>query len=53
VNEIVHGHDAVNVTRIVTKEDTTKGSEGAHHVCLPGDRGLDPATGNNTVSHDE
>ena len=33
--------DTVDVTRIVTEEDTTEGGEGAHEVGLPGDGSLD------------
>lgn len=32
--------DTVDVTGVVTEEDTTKGGEGAHEVGLPGDGGL-------------
>lgn len=33
--------DTVDVTGVVTEEDTTKRGKGAHHVGLPGDGGLD------------
>jgi len=31
----------VDVTRIITEEDTTKGSKGTQHVCLESHRRLD------------
>lgn len=39
-NEFRGGEDTVDVTRVVTEEDTTEGGEGAHHVGLEGDGGL-------------
>lgn len=40
-DEVVHTQDTVDVSRIVTEEDTTKGRKGTHEVGLEGDGGLD------------
>ena len=41
VDEDWGASNTVNVTRIVTEEDTAKGREGTNQVGLPGDRRLD------------
>lgn len=41
MDEDCRASNTVDVTRIVTEEDTAKGREGANQVGLPGDRGLD------------
>ena len=40
LDEITHAHDTVNVTGIITEEDTAKGCKGTHHISLEGDRCL-------------
>lgn len=42
VDEVFHAHDARDVTRVVSKEDTTESGEDAHQVGLDCDGGLDP-----------
>lgn len=41
LDEIPHTHDTVDITRVITKEDTTKCRKGTHEVGLHGDGGLD------------
>lgn len=41
LDEVLHSHNTIDVTRIKTKEDTTKGSERTHHVRLESDGCLD------------
>ena len=41
LNEVVHTKDTANVSGVIAKEDTSKGSEGTHQVGPDGDRGLD------------
>jgi len=41
IDEDLGAEDTVDVTGIVTEEDTTEGGEGAEEVGLPGDGGLD------------
>jgi hypothetical protein len=58
VNEVIHALDTVDVARVVSEEDTTKGGKGAHHVRLEGDRSLDAidiarAGWNCTARHDD
>lgn len=56
-NEEVHTKDTGDITGVVTEEDTTKGSEGAHEVRLDSDGSLDAASvdaarrGNSTTRH--
>jgi hypothetical protein len=40
-DEVLGAVDTVDVTGIVTEEDTSERGEGAHHVGLPGDGSLD------------
>lgn len=49
-DEVVHTHDTVDVTGIITEEDTTEGSKGTHHVGLPGDWRLNARVGD-SVRH--
>jgi len=58
LNEEVHTQDTGDVSRVITEEDTTKGSKGTHQICLEGDGGLDassidaaPADGANSTGH--
>ena len=39
--ELTEMRPTVNVTRVITEEDTTKGSKGTQHVCLESYRRLD------------
>jgi len=41
VDEVLHAHDAGDVSRVVAEEDTAKCSENAHQVSLDRDGGLD------------
>src|SRR5262249_50386257 len=41
VDDIVHGQDAVDVSRVVTEQDAAERGEDAHQVRLPCDWGLD------------
>lgn len=41
MNEDAGTSNTVDVTRVVSEEDTTEGSKGAHHVRLKGDWGFD------------
>lgn len=43
----------VNVTRVITEEDTSKRGKGAHEVGLQGDRRLDDGGGPVHGRHDE
>lgn len=43
-DEVVHTDDTRDVTRVITEEDTTKGSESTHQVSLEGDGGLDASS---------
>lgn len=58
-DEVVHTKDTTDVTGIITEEDTTKGSEGAHQVRLDSNGGLDAASvdaahgGHSTTRHCE
>jgi hypothetical protein len=45
-DEVVHTDDTRDVTRVITEEDTTKGSKGTHQVSLEGDGGLDASSVN-------
>lgn len=57
-DEEIHTEDTGDVSRVITEEDTTEGSEGTHQVSLDGDGGLDassvdaaPADRANTTGH--
>lgn len=56
-DEVVHAKDTRDVTRVITEEDTTKGSEGAHQVRLDSNGGLDTTSvdaahgGHSTTRH--
>jgi hypothetical protein len=41
LNEVVHSQNTGNITRVISEEDTTKGSKGTHQVGLECDRSLD------------
>lgn len=42
MDEIFHGHGAVDVAGIEAKEDACEGRESAHQVCFESDRCLNP-----------
>lgn len=41
MDEVAHALDAVDVARVITEVDATKGGESAHEVRLPSDGGFD------------
>lgn len=41
VDEVFHALNTTDITRIITKEHTTKGGKDAHSIGSPGDRGFD------------
>jgi hypothetical protein len=41
LNEVVHSQNTGDITRVISEEDTTKGSKGTHQVGLECDRSLD------------
>ena len=57
VDDVGHGEDTIDISRIIAKEDTTEGGEGAHEVRLHSDGGFDPIDigrrrENGTTRHD-
>lgn len=42
LDEVLHAHNTVDITRVITEEDTTERGKGAHEIGLEGDGGLDP-----------
>lgn len=57
VDEVLHSQDTTNVTGIVAKEETSKGSKNTHQVGLDGDGGLNSGgirrSDDSSTSHDE
>lgn len=59
MDEIPHGHDSVDVSRIIAEKDSTKGCECAHEIRCEGYWGLDSSDigrgreMNATPRHDE
>lgn len=56
LDEITHAHDTVDITGIITEEDTTKGCKGTHHIRLEGDgclhsRGIGEGVWSYSVTH--
>lgn len=41
LDEVVHSHNTVDISRVISKEDTSKSSKGTHEIGPEGDGGLD------------